>query len=140
MSNEKMDKVLISINADADLEQMTREINEGYTGGRVSKAQLLTWLVVYFRKNFFRECIDGIRIAHFDKLAHLKSVVKNLEQAKKSGTSDVDLKALLAPVLSKPVDQMRRKSPPAAKSPTPHADRLDLIRPSGKAPDGEIQE
>lgn len=140
MVSEKLDKVLISINAHADLEQMVSEVNDGYTGGRVSKMQLLTWLVIYFRQNCLRSCIDGIRKAHFDELAHLKSVVRNLERAKKSGASDVDLKKLLAPVLANQNGHQRRKESSREKLSQPKATRLDLNSPNGKASDGEIQE
>ena len=109
MSDEKLDKVLVSISADSDLEQMVSEVNDGFTGGRVTKTQFLSWMVQYFRNNYFRNCVEEVRSVHFDKLAHMRSIVKEMEQAKKSGKIDLDLQELLAPVLLKNDGQARRK-------------------------------
>lgn len=116
MSSVKMDKVLVSMAADEDLEQMVREINAGFTGGRVTKTQLLSWLVQNFKSSYFQDRIEDIRKDHFDHLAHLKSVVKELEQAKKSGQTDVDLRDLLAPVLVRSGGHIRRKKPSTKES------------------------
>jgi hypothetical protein len=109
LSDEKLDKVLVSFDADVDLELMVTEANAGFTGGRVTKTQLLSWLVRYFRTQCFRDCVEKIRSAHFDELAHMKSIVKEMEQAKKMGKMDLNLQELLAPVLSKNESQFRRK-------------------------------
>jgi hypothetical protein len=122
LSNEKQDKVQITLLADQDLEQMAREINHGFTGGRVNKVQLLSWLVSNFRLHHFRAALPAIRSHHFDELAHLKSVVKELEQARRDGNSSLKLSELLQPIVS------RRKVEPKSKvvKPAPLAPKSDL--------------
>jgi len=106
---EKTEKVLVTMTADENLERMVEEVNDGFTGGRVTKMQMLSWLVPVFRGRYFRDCIEEIRRAHFDELAHLKSIVREMEQAKKSGKTDLNLQEMLAPVLSQNREQSRRK-------------------------------
>lgn len=90
-------KVHISPAADVDLEAMLTEVNEGFTSGRVKKAQLASWIFSAFRKKYFARHIKGIRADHFDQIAHLKAIVRQMEEAKQTN-ANVELGKLLQPL------------------------------------------
>lgn len=90
-------KILISSHADQCLESMLKTVNEGFTSGRVRKAQLASWVLLRFSEQWFAKQIDAIRADHFDEIAHLKSVVKQMEKAKKTAQS-LELESLLSPL------------------------------------------
>ena len=97
---EKQDKVLVTLTADADLEKMFQEVNDGFKGGRVTKTQLLSWMVHFFMTEYFADCKEAIRSAHFDALAQLESVVKELKEARRTGNPNVNVSDLLQPILN----------------------------------------
>ena len=94
---EQIEKIVIAGDADQSLEAMLKEVNDGFASGRVKKVQLASWIISEFHKKSFRKQIDLIRAAHFDEIAHLKSVVKQMEEAKKSD-AHVELNRLLLPL------------------------------------------
>ena len=96
----KIAKIGASTEADGVLDRMLHKINDGFTGGRVTKNDLASWIILYFEKHSLDGAIDKIRKDHFDQLAYLESVVKEMKQARKSGSSMPDINALLAPVAS----------------------------------------
>lgn len=102
-------KVHISPTADMDLEAMLTEVNEGFSSGRVKKAQLASWILATFRKKYFAKHIKRIRADHFDQIAHLKAIVRQMEEAKRTD-ADVEIGRLLQPL---------KRSGPKAKKPTP---------------------
>lgn len=106
---DQVPKILISNAADADLEAMLNEVNEGFSSGRVKKAGLASWILATFRKKYFAKHIKRIRADHFDQIAHLKAIVRQMEEAKRTDAK-VELKALLEPL---------KRSGPKAKKPTP---------------------
>jgi len=93
----QLQKINIDREADADLETMLNALNDGFTSGRVTKTQLASWIIKAFRSKYFTSQIKKIRADHFDKIAHLKAVVKQMEEAKKSN-ADLKLDTLLSPL------------------------------------------
>jgi hypothetical protein len=53
--------------------------------GRVSKNELLSWIVSEFRKAHFKKSLAKIRDDHFDEVLHLEAKIEELKAAKKSG-------------------------------------------------------
>jgi hypothetical protein len=98
---EQLPKIVVSPVADQNLEEMRKIVNEGFTSGRVTKSQLVSWIITHFRNGYFSKQMEKIRADHFDEIAHLKAVVKQMEEARGSNTN-VELHDLLSPLLQKP--------------------------------------
>lgn len=99
MDKKTQAKLSASLEADESLDRMYDKLNEGWTGGRVTKGDLTSWAILYFEKNSFSKCIEKIRKDHFSKTAHLTSV---LQQLKRGEFEEHELYARLAPVFEKP--------------------------------------
>lgn len=91
-------KVTITEGAEKSLDRMRVSINQGNTGGKVSKVELLSWAILHFEKHSLSETIEDIRRAHFDRLAYLGSVYDQLKKAQRDGAIEPDLAELLAPL------------------------------------------
>jgi hypothetical protein len=105
----KIAKFTGSIEAEAALDRMVRAANDGFSGGRVTRHDLVSWMFHYFEKQCFQGCIERIRQDHFDQVAYLESVLKQAKQARRSGTAAPDLAELLSP-LNKPSKSERGKN------------------------------
>lgn len=106
---EQMPKIVITTDADQSLEAMLKEVNEGFASGRVKKTQLASWIIRHFRQKVFGKQIEKIRADHFDQIAHLKAVIKQIEEAKRTD-ANFELGKLLSPLKS---------GAPKARRPTP---------------------
>lgn len=102
-------KIVISADADSDLEAMVTLVNNGFEAGRVKKNQMASWIIKFFRKTYFAKHIETVRSDHFDEIAHLESVIKQMK-ASRDGDGAVELNNLLAPVLQRQKSQ--QKNPP----------------------------
>ncbi len=98
--NSMNQKIVITDAADQHLEEMLKTVNDGFASGRVKKVQLASWIIGSFQQSLFSKQIEKIRADHFDEIAHLKSVVKQMELAKGSNKT-LELSKLLNPVLQK---------------------------------------
>ena len=96
----KLAKLSASLDADKALDRMTQNANEGFSGGRITKTQLLSWILIYFDKTHFAELRPSIQRGHFDHMAHFESMVAEMKRARKAGESPPDLTSLLAPLLA----------------------------------------
>ena len=119
--NMDQPKILISAEADQRLDQMLREVNQNFSSGRVKKTQLSSWILMTFFEKSFAKQIKRIQSAHFDRIAHLKSLVKKLESAE-GESADLELSRLLSPLKGR--DRKKR----TAKESTPTAE----IKTEGK--------
>lgn len=95
MGTNEGTKISISKEAEEKMNEMIKQVNEGFNGGRVTKQDLVSWLIQYFEKNYFINSIKKIRQDHFDQLAYLDSIVKEAKKARKSGQSNADINTLL---------------------------------------------
>lgn len=96
---EQLPKIVITSTADQDLDAMVKEINEGLAG-KARKTQVASWVLSYFRHHLLSKYIEKIRADHFDEIAHLEAVVKQMKEARGSA-APLELHDLLAPVLQK---------------------------------------
>ena len=112
----KLAKISASTEADQALDRILEKVNTGFTGGRVTKVDLTSWLILYFESQSFEDCVEKIRRDHFDHVAYLESVVKEMKQARKSGLAMPDISALLAPVTSQIKSISAQKKPRSDKS------------------------
>ena len=85
-----------SLEMEQAVERMATTVNDGFTGGRVTRHNLISWAVLYFEKNSFQECVERIRQDHFDQMAYLESVLRQAKQAKKAGANAVEISTILS--------------------------------------------
>ncbi len=105
----KLAKIAITTEADQALEAMLSKVNEGFRGGRVGEQELASWaIIMQLAGSGIDGCLEAIRAAHFDDVAYLGAVVKELRSARRAGGS-VDVRAMLAPLVAAP-DQPGRGS------------------------------
>ena len=95
----KIAKFTGTLEMDAALDRMVRTVNDGFSGGRVSKHELVSWAVLYFEKQCFPDCLEKLRSDHFDQVAHLESVLKQAKLARKSGADAAEVAVILGSVV-----------------------------------------
>lgn len=94
---------------DQALDRMVASVNENFSGGRISKHDMLSWAVLYFEKESFRDSIEKVRQDHFDQLAYLESILKQAKKARRNGEPRPDIAALLAPMSTLPEGASRKR-------------------------------
>ena len=90
MEKQKMAKVTMSLEAEALLNSMVAKTNNGFTGGRLTKHDQLSWIVTCFAENYFERNVERIRQDHFDRITHLENLLKRVKKARHQGTEDQD--------------------------------------------------
>lgn len=103
-------KIVITATADQDLEEMKNIVNED-KASRVTKTELASWIISFFKTAYFAKHVQTIRGDHFDEIAHMEDVIKKMKAARNMGGS-VEVGGLLAPVLQRQKTSLPR---PAAK-------------------------
>ena len=120
----KLAKIAITAEADESLDKMLSKVNDGFQGGKVGKQELASWAIMHFERESLDRCLEAIRAAHFDEVAFLGAVMKELRSAKRTGGSATDVRALLAPLVGRQEASGRspraRKAAASDSSTTPH--------------------
>lgn len=104
----KISKIGISSTADEALDRMVIKANDGFNGGRVSKNDLTSWIICEFEKRFDAN-LEHIRKDHFDQVAYLESVVREMKQAKRDGSVLPEIGTLLAPITEAKLNPVQKK-------------------------------
>ena len=104
---EQIPKIHLSNQADDALDEMLTLTNKDFTSGRVRKTQLLSWIILDFYASRFAASLKKIRADHFDKIAHLRSVIREMEAAKKQG-KQLHMEPLLSPLKAKLVPPIKK--------------------------------
>ncbi len=97
---EPLPKIVVTLEADQALDQMLTIVNQDSSSGRVKKAQFATWIILHFHAKAFSKLVTKIRADHFDEIAHLRSVITKLEEARRSN-QELKLGELLSPLKTK---------------------------------------
>lgn len=117
--NQDTAKITITKQVEKVLEEMLNRVNEGFDGGRVTRQDLVSWILGYFHRECFPETIEAIRREHFDRIVYLEHVLKQAKAAKRGGEGAADLDALLQPILSVNHDSLHRSKGPGRKGRKP---------------------
>lgn len=96
----KLAKLSATLEADQSLDRMVQNANENFSGGRVTKTQLLSWILVYFEKTRYAELKSFIQRDHFDQMTYLESLLGEMKRARKMGQSSPDLASILSELTS----------------------------------------
>jgi hypothetical protein len=78
--------------ADEALNKIVERVNEGFNGGRVSRMQALSWLLIRQADSLSDTTIQEIRSEFFDEIALLESL---LREAKTTGKVPQEFRGLL---------------------------------------------
>ncbi len=103
---EPTSKVTITQKANELLDELLLTVNDGFMSGRIEKFQLASWLILNFKDHKSAKFISQIRAAHFDKKAHMRSVLLQMEEAEKKN-EEIKLDDLLAPLMTKSLKQAK---------------------------------
>jgi glutaredoxin 2 len=95
MEKTKIAKVTMSPKAEGLLNEMVTKTNDGFTGGKVTKHDLLSWVVTHFAENYFERNRERIQADHFDRLAHLDNLVKRIKKARHDRVEDQEAETQL---------------------------------------------
>lgn len=96
---EKLAKLNATLAADESLARMLVCVNSDFKGGKVTKTQLLSWILIHYEKTLPSR-IETIRKAHFDAVAHLESVLKDAKRAQKNGQTTYEMRELIEGISS----------------------------------------
>ena len=80
------------------MDRILNKVNDGFAGGRVTKSDLASWIIKFFESHALESNLEKIRKDHFDQVAYLETVIREMKQARKNGADTPDLSALLVPV------------------------------------------
>lgn len=95
MEKNEIAKVTISSLADNALNRMLTEVNNNFTGGRITKHQLLSWFITSQDGAPFQRAIEKVQREHFDHVAHLENLLKRIKKARRQGIADEEAERLL---------------------------------------------
>lgn len=85
-------KVTISKKAEGTTSDLLAKVNNEFEGGRVSRQDLISWVLTRFSEECSEADIRAIRADHFDEIALLELCLKKSKQA---GSVSPDLRKLL---------------------------------------------
>lgn len=100
-------RVVVSGEANKALDTVIAKVNAEWEAGKISKPQMVSWIIQRFSAKVSDKDIQEIRAAHFDKVAYLEGLLK---KAKESGQVPTELDALFQGnvTASKKVDRLTR--------------------------------
>ena len=110
----KISKVTLSLESDALLDKMVKQTNDGFTGGRLTKHEGLSWIVRHFFENQFERNIERLRSDHFDRVTHVDNLLKRIKQARHKGVQDSDAEQQLKSMLDG-IEKPRERQPRLVK-------------------------
>jgi hypothetical protein len=92
--NQSQSRVIISQGSNRDLDDLASRVNAGFDAGKVTRPQILSWVLRRFAETAGEEEFQEIRAAHFDRIAYLEALLK---RAKETGVLPPELSAVLQP-------------------------------------------
>jgi len=82
-------KIAITKEADRHVINILSRVNSEFEAGRVSKQDLISWIILKFAREISDGDIETIRVDHFDEMAFFDFLYK---KAKKTGVVPLELK------------------------------------------------
>ena len=113
MEKTKIAKITMSLDAEVLLNQMVAKANDGFTGGKVTKHDLLSWVVTCFAENYFERNVERMQQDHFDRLTHVDNLIRRIKKARHEGVEDNEAEQLLKQMVdsaAKPKDRPTKVS------------------------------
>jgi len=92
MEKEEILRMTVSKQGERALVDVMEKVNENFNGGKVSKVQLINWILKRFKDDLDESMVREIRADHFDEVAVLESL---LRKVKETGKVPPEFKQLL---------------------------------------------
>lgn len=90
--DQELYRITVNKTAERVLSALVDQVNDGFIGGRINRAQVANWVFLRLRESINDSLIKEIRMEYLDEVAILESI---LRQAKESGKVPTEFKALL---------------------------------------------
>ena len=87
MEKQTVAKMAITSDADVALIQALEKVNQGNTGGRITKLDLASWFILNGAAQMSQATIDEVRLAHFNQAAYLENLLRTLKQSGRQALS-----------------------------------------------------
>ena len=94
MSEIQLSKIAVTSDSDAALTQALERVNKNNTGGRVTKTDLASWFFLKGAADLNDQSIEEIRMAHFNQVIYLESLIKKLKQTNRDTLSLDEISSL----------------------------------------------
>jgi hypothetical protein len=104
MNDERLAKIAITPVADTELNKALELVNQNFMGGRITKADLASYLILESSKTLNDQTVKAIQKLYFKQVTYLESLVKKLKsEGQDSLTPEefVELRSMFAGVLEK---------------------------------------
>ena len=89
---EEIQRIAVSKQAQEALTGIIDRINDGFLGGKLNRTQAANWVLLRYFDQLTEVEIKQIRVAHFDEVAMLESLLRT---AKETGKVPTEFRALL---------------------------------------------
>lgn len=91
---QSQSRILISQESNRHLDDLAARVNDGFDAGRVTRPQILSWVLRRFAETAGEDEIQELRAAHFDRIAYFEALLK---RAKETGVLPPELAAAVQP-------------------------------------------
>lgn len=106
-----LSKIAVTDIADNALSDALNKVNTNFMGGRVTKTDLASWLIIQAAAKLNQEAINEIHQAHFNQVLYLETLVKKLKASKQESLGQEEMAALAA-ILKSDTTKRRTKRVP----------------------------
>jgi hypothetical protein len=90
--SEGVRRIWISKELDEKLEIILKRVNDGFDGGKISRAQIVTWQLTRWTDTCSDRDIEMIRLANVNEVTMLEAIIR---KAKESGEMPQELRLLI---------------------------------------------
>jgi len=116
MSESNLAKIAITSSSDTELSHALDRVNQNFEGGRVTKTDFASWLILRAISTMDESVIEEVRKAHFNQVVYLETMVKKLKTSGRDNLGPEELSALQA-MLGQQTTKKRSRPLKAAESP-----------------------
>jgi hypothetical protein len=106
-------KIAISISSEEALTKAFDIVNLDFDGGRVSKADLASWLISQGARGMDQTVIQEIRQAHFNQVKYLENLVKKMKASGRDSLRSEEIADLQSLVSQQATKKRNRTSKPS---------------------------
>lgn len=94
MSETNLAKIAITAASDSELTRALDRVNQAFEGGRITKTDFASWLILQAISTLDDAGIEEVRKAHFNQVVYLESLVRKLKSAGRDNLGPEELAAL----------------------------------------------
>ncbi len=113
MSETSLAKIAITTTSDNEITSALDRVNRDFEGGRVTKTDFTSWLILRAIHALDEAGIEEVRKAHFNQVVYLENLVKNLKSSGRDDLSPEELGSIQA-MLGRKTSKKRGRPPRTA--------------------------